>query len=627
MSFRLEQNWRPEGDANGTLTLVLINAGDGTPGPARLCFGSTTMPRADAVLTGGRLGRSIATHQEIALDPTPGPGQRHEITIRGLSHRPSNRTHGALAAWLELEDGSVRAVDCGDLQPPEGTARGPVRDWPEGRVEVPVSILPWPAEVRLEGFGPAPLLVPGPGCDAAPFIEVMRLNRRLFPAAPAPFALTGGAGATEVTPRLDDTLPAEGYRLQFGAGIGLVHADAAGLRHGLIVLAQIAHAARNDARFAFPAGGEIADAPRFEWRGCHFDVARNFHGVEVVTRLLDILAWLRMNRLHWHLTDDEGWRLPSRAFPDLNRAGARRVRGGHQPPQYADGPAGQSGHYTEADIAAVLAHAGKLGIAVMPEIDIPGHCTALMAAVPGLRDPGEPEESYRSIQQFPNNALNPGLARTYVVVETLLAEAARLFPGARLHIGGDEVDARTWAGSPAAQALAQAEGLAGTPELQAHFMRRAQAMVAGLGRDLGAWDEAADGGGIAPENTLLFAWRSVGKTAELIAAGYDVVATPGQAYYLDMVQGAGWDSPGAAWAGIATPESTYRFDPAEGLPDGPGRLIGVQAGIWTEHLNTVARLNDMLFPRLSAVAEAGWTPQAGRDWPRFAALSKGLPTL
>ena len=624
MGLSLEQRWLGE---EGGLVFRILNGGQETLRPARLCLSVTVWPAPDATVRGGRLERVFGTLVEIALDVAIPPGGAHEVAVDRLLRAPANRTHGALAAWFENADGTAHRLRVGDLAPPPGRARGPLKDWPDGRIDLPVSLLPWAATVDVSDFGPAPLLSPAPGTDPTPFAHVAALHRRLFRAAPSPFAMEPAEASGTVVTRQADALPPDGYRIAFGDRIVVAHRDAGGLCHGLTALAQMAHAARTDPRFGFPRAGVIEDAPRFGWRGCHLDVARNVFGAGTVLRLLDVMAWLRMNRLHWHLTDDEGWRLPSRAFPTLATIGARRVRGGPLPPQYADGPDGQAGHYAEADIAAVLARAASHGIAVMPEIDMPGHCTALLASIPGLRDPGETPGSYRSVQGFPDNALNPALPQTYEVVRILLDELARLFPDAPLHVGGDEVDAGSWTASPLVRDLARTEGLDGTQAVQAHFMRRLHGMVAAHGRVMGAWDEAADGGGVRPEGTLLFAWRSVGKTAALIARGYDVVATPGQAYYLDMQEAEGWDNPGAAWAGVSTPEGCYALEPAHGLPDGPGRLVGVQAGIWTEYVDDVAKLNALAFPRLAAVAEAAWTPPEAKSWPRFAALSRLVPQL
>ena len=625
--LRLEQSWTPEGSEHGGFRFTLVNAGTDPLAPRLFCYSSMTRLKRDATATGGDLARSVADHVEIALTGTLPPGGSVEIAVDGLTHKPTNRTQGALAAWLELTDGAVATIEIGDLQPPAGTDAGPRKIWPKGDLTVPLAMTPWPARCDVAAFGAAVRFYPADGSDGAAFASLAALHRRLFPADPAPLSLTPVEEGRAVEVYHDAALPDGGYRLTFGDTVTLHHSDADGLRHGVLALAQMAHGALTDPRFQVPLKGAITDAPRFGWRGCHLDVARNFHGASTVTRLLDIMAWLKMNHLHWHLTDDEGWRLPSRAFPALNTVGATRRRGGPLFPHYADGPDGQSGFYSEEDVAAIRAHATALGITIMPELDLPGHVTALLASVQDLTDPDEPADSYRSIQGYPNNALNPALPRTYEVVSTLINEVAALFPDSPLHIGGDEVDEASWRQSPAAQRLAKDEGLSSTQALQAHFMRKAHAMVAGHGRLTGAWDEAADGGGVDRDGTLLFAWRSVEKTAELIEAGYDVVATPGQAYYLDMIEAPGWDEAGTSWAGAVSPQKTYTFEPSAGLPDGPGRLVGVQAGIWTEHLNSVARLNAILFPRLAAIAEAGWTNPKAKNWPRFAALSRLIPTL
>ena len=283
---------------------------------------------------------------------------------------------------------------------------------------------------------------------------------------------------------------------------------------------------------------------------------------------------------------------------------------------------------TPVDIASVASGLDHpWGIEVMPEIDMPGHVFALLAAIPDLADPDEPADSYRSVQGYSNNALNPARERTYEVVARLLDELCEMFPGPVLHIGGDEVDPRAWQASPEAVALAERIGAEDAMGLQSHFLRRVQEMVRDRGRIMGGWDECALGGGIVPDRTVLLAWQSIETTSRLIADGYDVVATPGQAYYLDMVQGDGWDAFGTSWAGPVPPRKTYDHEAAEGLPDGPGRLIGVQAAIWTEHMRDLRQLNHMVFPRLAAVAEAAWSPAHAKDWPRFAALSRLMPQL
>ncbi|WP_308916459.1 beta-N-acetylhexosaminidase [Jannaschia sp. LMIT008] len=620
MTARLHLSQRHvAGPGNGGFTFRLRNLGDRPVTVVRLCYASMTRLADDVAVTGGRVHRKLANHVEVALDPVPTlpPGQGVDVALHGLTHPPLNRSQGAMAAWVVDADGVALSATVGDLQPPDDRPRGPVKPWPAGRAAA-LGLLPWPARVAVDGLGPAPVLSPAADADPVPFAAVAALHRRLFPTAPAPFDL--GEGGLPVRLVAGDGAPGS-YSLDFDDVITVRHRDADGLRHGVITLAQMAHAARGDGGYRFPSRGRIEDAPTHGWRGCHLDVARNMRSAGEVLRLLDVMAWHKLNRFHWHLSDDEGYRLPSRAFPALADIGARRGGDAPLPPQYADGPEGQAGTYSQLEVAAVVAHAAALGIEVVPEIDLPGHTTAILSAIPDLADSDEPADSYRSIQGYPNNALNPGLPRTYEVVEALLDEVFALFPGAVIHVGGDEVDANAWHASPAAAAL----GIEGAMALQSHFLRRVQAMVRARGRTMAGWDECARGGGVFPEGAILMAWQTRELTAELIAQGYDVVATPGQAYYLDMVQGAGWDAPGTSWAGPVPVERTYAYEPTAGLPDGPGRLLGVQACLWSEHLSDMDRLRDMAHPRLSAVAEAAWTPPGAKDFSRFAAHARLMP--
>ncbi|WP_373635069.1 beta-N-acetylhexosaminidase [Yoonia sp. SS1-5] len=625
MTLHLTQGWTAApADTCGSLHLTLHNLGETDIRPASFCY--TSLARIDETtdVTGGTLVNSYGSFVEIVPNADIPAGGTWQVRLRGLIYGAANRTQGVITAWITTTDGRTMEATIGDLEPLDGAPRGPGKDWPPGQITEPLGLLPWPAEVAITDWGAAPILCPAPGSDPAPFQAVAALQKRLFPADPAAISLSHGQPVH--TSQTQD-LPPHGYRLQFGAEITLHHADPLGLQYGLTALAQMAHAARIDDRFQFPRTGEISDAPRFEWRGLMLDVSRNFHDVRVIRRVLDVMAWLRMNRFHWHLVDDEGYRIPSAAYPALNTIGASRGMGQPMPPQYGDGPSGQSGHYTPTDIAQVLDHASALGIAIMPEVEMPGHAASLIAAVPGLRDPDEPNGCYRSVQGYTNNALNPGIPKTYDVVETLLDEAAALFPFDIIHVGADEVDLAAWGKSPLAQRFAAANGLATTHELQAHFLRHVQDHLRQRGRKIAAWDEAAEGGGIAPDNALLFAWRTKEKTAELMAKGYDVVATPGQAYYLDMVEADGWDARGISWAGVSPPQNCYDYAVADGLPDGPGQLVGVQAAIWGEYLDTTDAINAIAFPRLAAVAEAGWTPEAQKSWPRFAALSRLVPRL
>ena len=637
VEFRLEASYLPDdGDGHGTIELRLFNLSTAPIAGFVLAWSALTRAARDAVVDGGTLLRRVANFHEVAPPENfeLAPGAAWTVTVTGLTHTPRHRLDGPKSAYLTLADGTRPAVAVGDMMLAGGDDTGETKAVPDGRIAVPLSVIPWPAEMRVEATHDAPPpIAAAPSATAEDLGAVARiagLARRLHPAAEPPFVLATSAAAVPLSIAVDDTLAADGYHIDFAHdGIALRAGGPAGRDYGLITLAQIRHGALTDpARFAVPSRGTIADAPRYPWRGCHLDVSRHFHSAATVTRLIDILAWNKMNVFQWHLTDDEGWRLEIAALPQLTEIGAWRGADHAQAPQLGSGAATYGGFYSRDEVRAIVAHAADLHIDVVPEIDIPGHCTAVLHALPHLRDPNEPADSYRSIQGYPNNALNPAIPETYTFLKTVFAEVAELFPSPYIHIGGDEVDAHSWLASPLARDLMARENLADTPELQAYFSRKAQAIVLGLGKKFAGWDEVADGGGVNPDDTLLVAWRQREKVAELVAGGYDVVASPGQAFYLDMVQASGWHEPGTSWAGVSTPEGCYAYDPEAGLdPNAAGRLAGVQAGIWSEHLISRPLMNHMMFPRLGAIAEAGWTPAGGRDWPRFAALSRLMPEL
>ncbi|MFN3661589.1 family 20 glycosylhydrolase, partial [Yoonia sp.] len=297
-------------------------------------------------------------------------------------------------------------------------------------------------------------------------------------------------------------------------------------------------------------------------------------------------------------------------------------------PQLGDGADTQRAFYTQQDMRDVVAHATALGVDVMPEIETPGHAACVLAALPHLADPDETPDSYYSVQGYFNNALNPAVPETFTMLETVFDEIAAIFPSRYVHIGGDEVAANAWLASPLARALMERENLSGTFELQSWFLRRVKAMLSARGKVMVGWNEIAHGGGVPPEDTLLMAWENPQVGIDLAKQGYDVVMTPGQAYYLDMVQSDDWLDNGAGWAGPVPPKQSYTYEAEGDFPaDLRQQMRGVQACIWCEHYTTKAWFNDLVFPRLSAVAEAGWTQSAAKDWHRFARQVRLHPTL
>lgn len=630
----LENSWTATPAPAGTWTIKLTNLGETDLVDFSLSLTTITRVMPEHQLYGARLLHRTANYHRFGpVDRlTLHPGDSWTFEAEGLFRSPFHRCDAAKTAWVGLKDGTVLPVQVGDLTEGNAAPVSPPPRLPEGRLTLPFALLPWPNAIEAEA-GPAPVILHAEAgasrADLRLMLSVDALHSRLFPAARRLFQLSPAKGSRGLAFATDASLPAEGYRLDFAKTITLTASTEAGRRYGLLSLAQMLHGAFAEAKFLFPARGQITDAPRYGWRGCHLDVSRHFWSFEQVCRVVDLLAWQKFNLFHWHLTDDEGWRAEILAFPALTQAGAHRgddLVG--MLPQLGDGPARSGGFYTQDQMRAVVAHAGGLGIEVMPEIETPGHAACVMAALPFLVDPDEPPLSYFPVQGYPNNSWNPAIPETFTVLETIIDELSLIFPSRYFHIGGDEVARNAWLESPKARVLMQREGLSGTFELQSWFLTRIKAMLSQRDKVLVGWNEVAHGGGVPPEDTLLMAWESPEVGIELAKQGYDVVMTPGQAYYLDMAQGPEWLENGAGWAGWVPPSKTYNYE-AEG--DFPAELRahmrGIQACIWCEHYTTVAWFNDLVFPRLGAVAEAAWTQSAHKDWLRFAAQVRLHPTL
>jgi len=635
-SYHLENTWSPDGGPNGRLTFTLVNLSDAPLTGFRLVYTSLTRVIDPKACDNAVFLRRNANFHEFA--PPAGlslaSGESWTFSVSGLNRTAKHCTDGAKSAYLTLSDGSHVTVSVSDLLLEGRVSEPPPVLLPEGKLDLPFAIQPWPAAIDAwPGEGFPVVLYPAKGTDSAGLKAVataQALFHRLFPASHAPFSLIAAPQGKALRFVERPGLAKEAYELAFSADeIVLAYSAAAGRLYGLTTLAQLLDGARREpGKFRFPIAGTISDQPRYGWRGCHLDVSRQFHPKENVKRLIDILAWLKLNIFHWHLTDDEAWRLEIKAYPQLTSTGV--LRGPDEPllPQLGNGAEPVDGFYSQDDVREIVAHALALGVEVVPEIDIPGHSTAALTALPDLADGQEAPESYHSVQGYPNNALNPAVEPTYEFLGKVFDEMVELFPSEYIHIGGDEVANGSWLASPLARKLMEREGISGTFALQSYFLKRVKAMLTARGRKLAGWNEVAHGGGVATEGTLLMAWEKPEVGIELAREGYDVVMTPGQAYYLDMVQAEAWQEPGASWAGTVPPARTYAYEAEGEFPEElKDRMKGVQACIWLENFLSRAYFNRLVFPRLPAIAEAAWTPKAGKNWDRFAAIVRLSPSL
>ncbi|TCU20050.1 beta-N-acetylhexosaminidase [Rhizobium sullae] len=633
--YRLENSWTPDGGPNGRFTFTLFNFCESPLSGFRLVYTSLTRVSDPEACENARFLRRNANFHEFS--PPAGlsiaPGQSWTFTVSGLHRKAQHCTDGAKSAYLTLADGTHAAVAVSDLLLEGRVSEPPPVLLPEGRVDVPFALQPWPAEIDAKPGDSFPVVLYPEGASSDELLSistVISLSRRLFESDHSVFSLTPSPQGRALVLDRQALLGAESYRLTFASDkVTLSYSDAAGRQYGLTSLAQLLNGARTTkGKFRFPISGSISDKPRYGWRGCHLDVSRQFYPVADVKRLIDILAWFKLNIFHWHLTDDEAWRLEIKAYPQLTTTGV--LRGPDEPllPQLGNGAEPVGGFYSQDDIRDIIAHAQTLNVEVVPEIDIPGHNAATLAALPELTDGQEAPDSYHSVQGYPNNALNPAVPLTYEFLETVFDEMVELFPSSYIHVGGDEVANGSWLASPLAKKLMAEEGISGTFGLQSYFLKRVKDMLAARGRKLAGWNEVAHGGGVAAKDTLLMAWENPQVGIDLAREGYDVVMTPGQAYYLDMVQAEAFQEPGASWAGTVPPAHTYAYEAEGAFPEElTDKMKGVQACIWSEHFLSRGYFNRLVFPRLPAIAEAAWTPKARKDWDRFAAIVPLSPKL
>jgi hexosaminidase len=418
------------------------------------------------------------------------------------------------------------------------------------------------------------------------------------------------AGPPGLSLQLDPQLGREAYALSVTpAAVRLRGGDAAGVRYGLQTLRQLlppaayARARVRSEQWRIPCVS-IEDQPRFAWRGCLLDVARHFLPKADVLRFIDLLAMHKLNVLHLHLTDDQGWRLPVPGWPRLTEVGAWRRESpiGHYRHQSSDGrPHG--GFYMREELAEIVAYAADRSVTVVPEVDLPGHVQAAVAAYPELGGP-EPVE-VRTIWGISKHVLNLS-DRALAFCRDVLDEIVSIFPSPYISIGGDECPTDEWKTGPAAQARLRAEDLADVADLQPWFTARMAEQLAGHGRTLFGWDELLDGG--APAGTTIAAWRGPQATLAAARAGHDVVACPNTAVYLDYRQSTHPGEPTPVGS-LLTLEDVYAFDPvpADLTPAEAARVIGVESCVWTEYMDSARAVDYMAFPRLCALAEVAWS--------------------
>ena len=512
--------------------------------------------------------------------------------------------HGRLAACLTLALAACAPAAKPRVQPvtPPAVAAEPATTTAQTAMPVPFGLVPWPRELAAGT---------GPGLDVGPASKIFVTN------APAALRIAGDLAAliarstgvrppvTPFVPGVSELVPPgslsvtlvpgttlpEGYQLIVeDSRLRLNAAAPAGLFYGLQTIRQLLpYWGEYDAilfqqpRPALIPALTIRDAPRYEWRGAMLDVARHFFTVDDVKRFVDLLALHKMNRLHLHLADDQGWRIEIKKWPDLTAKGGATEVGG-----------GAGGFYTQAQYSDIVAYAAERFITIVPEIDMPGHTNAALSSYAELNCSGQAPPVFTGTE-VGFSALCVGMDFTYLFIDDVVKEIAAITPGPYFHIGGDEVKKLT-------------------PAQYRGFVERVQTIVQARGKQMIGWDEVA-AASLLP-TSIVQHWRPDAAHGELARAPH-LILSPGNRMYLDMK----YDDEtalGLKWAGLIPVRTAYDWDPAALVPEAPAAsVLGVETPLWSE---TIANMRDAEFlamPRLAAIAEVGWSPAAARDWERF----------
>lgn len=394
------------------------------------------------------------------------------------------------------------------------------------------------------------------------------------------------------------------------AGIVIRARDDAGLFYGAITLWQLLTPDAGTGPVRVPTL-RIRDQPRFAWRGLMLDSARHMQSVAEIEQLLDQMAQHKLNMFHWHLTDDQGWRIQIKRYPELTRIGAWRT-----PPDAGhDGePARYGGFYTQAQIRRVVAYAAARYITVVPEIDMPGHAQAAVAAYPQLGVTGT--RAKVSVDWGVNPYLYNVDDATFTFIDHVLDEVMALFPSRYIHLGGDEAIKDQWQASPSVQARMHALGLKDEDALQGWFINRVGRYLDAHGRRLVGWDEILDGG--VPADATVMSWRGSKGAIKATQLGHDVVLSPAPDLYFDQLQ-SDHDDETAGRMPVESLASVYAFEPVPKELDAAQaqHVLGAQANVWTEHMPSMKHVQHAAFPRLDALSEVDWSPAAGRNWSDF----------
>jgi hexosaminidase len=419
----------------------------------------------------------------------------------------------------------------------------------------------------------------------------------------------------------------EGYEIEVSPErITVTAGEPPGLLYGAVTLWQLCAAELSRTDLIRVPALDLNDTPRFAWRGLLLDSARHYQSPRFILELLDWMALHKLNVLHWHLTDDQGWRLEIKKYPRLTSVGAWRVPAGHAAAADIDPathrPRLYGGYYSQEIVRQIVARATARNVTIVPEIEMPGHATAAIVAYPSLGAGEHPPPTVPADWGVYPNLYNVEES-TFDFLDDVLDEVMAVFPGRYIHVGGDEAVKDQWRASARVQLRMRELGVPSEEALQGYFMQRIEKHLGAHGRFLIGWDEILEGG--LPPAATVMSWRGIDGAVAAVSSGHDAILSPAPTLYLDNRQGAGAGEP-PGLGRVLSLEEVYRFEPVPpALSAGEAlHVLGLQANLWTEHLRTEEQLAYMAFPRAAAVAESGWSQPERRTWEGF---QERLPAL
>lgn len=503
-----------------------------------------------------------------------------------------------------------------------------------GGANAPISVVPAPQSVEMKS-GTFSVAGASLGCeaglDARTLGQVSKLAETLSTVTGQVSEFKSDAAGAAISFVADAAIADEAYAIEIGRKAVKVSASSFnGFLYAIQTIKQMLPAAIFGGEAA-PSEAwtlpccTIKDSPRFAYRGQHLDVARHFFSVEEVEKVLDVMALHKLNRLHWHLTEDQGWRIEIKKYPKLTEIGSKRaetVVGKNFDPYVGDGqPYG--GFYTQDQVREIVAYADNLGITVIPEIDLPGHMLAALASYPELGCTGKNYKVWTT-WGISNDVLCVGKESTFTFLEDVLTELMDLFPSEYIHIGGDECPKVSWENCPLCQKKIAELGYkddgkhSAEQYLQSYVTARIQKFLNDHGRKIIGWDEILEGD--LAKGATVMSWRGVAGGIEAASKGFDAIMTPNSYMYIDYYQSDKTELEPLAIGGYLPVDTVYSYEPLKGIPDeAKSHILGVQSNLWTEYVGKPEHLEYMLLPRMAALSEVQWCAPENKDFDRFKA--------